>query len=216
MRALFLPVIGAISLLVPAAAAMPPASGHDPAEAYVEQRLKEGYAILRDQSLNEDQRRSRFRDFVLSATDMQRIAVFTLGLYADHSSPGDLRKFESAYMEHAIVVYSAWLNRYRGELFTISGSVKRASDDVTVNADFIDPSDPNGPHSRVSFEVRKRSDGRMAITDTRFGGIWLALSERADFENFLEHHNGSVAALTGNLQSVARAITFGPNSEPQE
>lgn len=188
------------------------AASHDPAEAFVEQRLSVGYAILTDQTLTEEQRRMKFRDFVLSSTDMQRIAMFTLGFYADRSSATELKKFEDTYMEHAVVVYSAWLNRYRGETFYITGAVRRAADDVTVNADFIDPSDPNGPHSRVSFEVRKRSDGRMAITDMRFGGIWLALSERGDFGEFLEHHNGSVAALTGNLRSVARAIVFDPRA----
>lgn len=211
-------VICAACLLITAAAFAAPAAGggRDSAEAFVDQRLKIGYAILTDQTLTEEQRRTKFRDFVLSSTDMQRIALFTLGFYADKSNAIELKKFENTYMEHAVVVYSAWLNRYRGEAFTVTGSVRRAPDDVTVSADFIDPSDPNGPHSRVSFEVRKRSDGRFAITDMRFGGIWLALSERGDFGEFLEHHNGSVAALTGNLQSVARAIVFDPRSAQHE
>lgn len=211
-------LISAVFLLISGAASATPAAttARDPAEAFVEQRLKVGYAILTDQTLTEEQRRMKFRDFVLSATDMQRIALFTLGFYAGKSNAVELKKFESTYMEHAVVVYSAWLNRYRGEAFTVTGSVRRAPDDATVNADFIDPSDPNGPHSRVSFEVRKRSDGRLAICDMRFGGIWLALAERADFGEFLEHHNGSVAALTGNLQSVARAIVFDPRAASHE
>lgn len=211
--------LAAVLLAVTASAvsAAPAAAGtRDPAQVFVEQRLKIGYAILTDQSLTEEQRRMKFRDFVLSSTDMQRIALFTLGFYADKSNAIDLRKFENTYMEHAVVVYSAWLNRYRGEAFTITNSINRAPDDVTVNADFIDPSDSNGPHSRVSFEVRKRIDGRLVITDMRFGGIWLALSERGDFGEFLEHHNGSVAALTGNLQSIARAIVFDPRTAPRE
>lgn len=204
-------------LMTGAASATPAATGaRDPAEVFVEQQLRVGYAILTDQTLTEEQRRMKFHDFVLSSTDMQRIALFTLGFYASKSNAMELKKFENTYMEHAVVIYSAWLNRYRGETFTVTGSVRRAPDDVTVNADFIDPSDPNGPHSRVSFEVRKRSDGRLAICDMRFGGIWLALSERGDFGEFLEHHNGSVAALTGNLQSVARAIVFDPRAAPRE
>lgn len=207
-------VICVAGLLISGTVSATPA--RDPAERFVEQRLQAGHAILTDQSMTEEQRRTKFRDFVLSSTDMQRIALFTLGFYADKSNPIELKKFEDTYMEHAVVVYSAWLNRYRGETFTVTGSVRRGLDDVTVNADFIDPSDPNGPHSRVSFEVRKRSDGRLAITDMRFGGIWLALSERGDFGEFLEHHNGSVAALTGNLQSVARAIVFDPRATPRD
>jgi len=204
-------------LITGAASATPAATGaRDPAEIFVEQQLKVGYSILTDQTLTEEQRRMKFHDFVLSSTDMQRIALFTLGFYAGKSNAIDLKKFENTYMEHAVVVYSAWLNRYRGETFTVTGSVRRAPDDVTVNTDFINPADPNGPHSRVSFEVRKRSDGRLAICDMRFGGIWLALSERGDFGEFLEHHNGSVAALTGNLQSVARAIVFDPHATPRE
>ena len=146
---------------------------------------------------------------MLSATDMQRIARFTLGAYADNASASELRNFEDAFIEHDLVLYSAWLSRYKGQLFHVAGSAKRAPDDIVVKADFVIPADPNGPHSEVDFQVRKRADGRSVITDIRVEGIWLAVSERGEFTGFLESHHGSIAALTHHLQSVARQIFTG-------
>jgi ABC-type transporter MlaC component len=182
-----------------------------PPEVFVEQSLRQGYGILADRTLSEEQRRVKFRDFMLSATDMRRIARFTLGSFADNASNAELKKFEDTFIEHDIVVYSAWLNRYRGQLFHVTGSAKRTSDDIVVKADFVIPTDPNGPHSEVDFQVRPRSDGRPVITDIRVGGIWLAVSERGEFTGFLESHRGSVAALTHQLQSVARQIFMDRN-----
>jgi len=182
------------------------AEARHPSELFVEQSLQQGYGILTDRALSEEQRRVKFRDFMLSATDMKRIARFTLGAYADNASNTELKNFEDAFIEHDIVVYSAWLSRYKGQLFHVTGSAKRTSDDIVVKADFVIPADPNGPHSEVDFQVWQRSDGRPVITDIRVGGIWLAVSERGEFTGFLESHRGSVAALTHHLQSVARQI----------
>ena len=136
------------------------AQARHPPEVFVEQSLQQGYGILADRTLSEEQRRVKFRDFMLSATDMQRIARFTLGAYAGNASDAELRKFEDAFIEHDIVVYSAWLSRYKGQLFHLTGSAKRTSDDIVVKVDFVIPADPNGPHSEVDFQVRQRSDGR--------------------------------------------------------
>ena len=185
------------------------AAARHPAEIFVEESLQQGYGILADRSLAEELRRVKFRQFILAATDMERIGRFTLGAYADEAPAAELKKFEAAFAEHDIVVYSAWLSRYKGQKFRVTGSTKRMPDDIAVKADFFSPDDPNGPHSEVDFQVRRRSDGRPVITDIRVEGIWLAVSERGEFTAFLENHQGSVGALTLHLQSVARQIFSG-------
>jgi ABC-type transporter MlaC component len=184
------------------------AAARHPAEIFVEESLKQGYGILADKSLSEEQRRVTFREFIMAATDMARIGRFTLGSYADGPT-AELKKFGDAFTEHDIVIYSAWLSKYKGEKFHITGSLKRAPDDVIVKADFMNREDPNGPHSEVDFQVRKRSDGRPVITDIRVEGIWLAVSQRGEFTAFLDSHRGGVGALTQHLQSVARQIFSG-------
>ena len=197
-------------LAVVALAALPfsaAAATHDSADLFVQHCLQRAYAILSDKSISEEQRRIQFHEFMLAAADMDRIGRFTLGAYASHAPPGEFREFQDAFAEHDIVIYSAWLSKYKGQTFTVSGWPVRGHDDEpVVKADFYNPADPNGPHSEIDFRVGRRADGRAAITDIRVEGIWLAVSERGDFTKFLDEHHGSVAALTHYIQSVARQI----------
>ncbi|MDE2475502.1 MAG: hypothetical protein KGO48_10685, partial [Alphaproteobacteria bacterium] len=48
-----------------------------PAEAFVDASIQKGNAILRNESLDQSERDREFRDFVLSITDMKRVALFT-------------------------------------------------------------------------------------------------------------------------------------------
>jgi ABC-type transporter MlaC component len=45
------------------------------------------------------------------------------------------------------------------------------------------------------------------MTDMQFEGIWLAISERADFTAFLQQHDGDISALTGSLRSKTQTLS---------
>jgi len=201
------------SVLLPVPSAS--AAAANPAEAFVQQSVDRGYAILNNASLSAEQRRTQFRDFMLSLTDTNRIGLFTLGQYATGASPADLTAFENAFTDYASAVYESRLSKYKGQTLRVTGSTERAADDVIVNADIVNPGAPNGTEAnkqanaqpiKVAFRVRKTMDGRPIITDMEVEGVWLALSERSDFTGFLQQHGGSIAALTDHLRSQAQQV----------
>jgi phospholipid transport system substrate-binding protein len=176
------------------------AAAANPAEAYVQQNIDRGYTILNNASLGDTQRRTQFRDFMLSLTDTKRIGMFTLGQYANSASKNDVDAFTNAFADYAVAVYESRLSKYKGQTLKVTGSTSRATDDTVVNADVVDPNAANAQPIKVGFRVRKTSDGRPIVTDINVEGVWLALSQRSDFTAFLQMNGGSVAALTDHLK----------------
>ena len=182
----------------------------NPAQAFVQQNIDKGFAILNNKALSEADRREQFSDFVLSLTDQRRIGMFTLGQYANGASKADTDAFIASFTEYAVAVYQRRLDKYAGQTLKVTGSVARAADDVVVNANVVDasgqaPADP----IQVGFRVRADGSGRQIVTDLQVEGIWLAISQRAEFTDFLQKNNGSLPALTANLRSRAEQIRSG-------
>ena len=182
------------------------AADANPAEAFIQQNIDKGYAILNNAQLSDEQRRTQFRNFMLGLTDTKRIGAFTLGQYANSAPKAEVDAFTNAFTDYAIAIYESRLGKYKGQTLKVTGSQQRAADDVVVNADLVSGASGGQPF-KVAFRVRKTSDGRPTITDMQVEGIWLALSQRSDFTAFLQQHNGSVAALTEDLKRQTAQVT---------
>ena len=183
------------------------AADANPAEAFVQQNIDRGYAILNSTTLPPDQRRAQFRDFMLGLTDVKRIGMVTLGQYANSASKADVDAFTAAFSEYAVAIYETRLGKYKGQTLKVTGSMERSADDVVVNAQVTNPGGPKEAQPiNVAFRVRKNAEGRSIITDMQVEGIWLALSQRSDFTGFLQQHGGSVPALTANLKTQTEQL----------
>ncbi len=178
----------------------------NPAEAFVQDNIEKGYAILNSTTLGEEQRRTQFRDFMLSLTDARRIGMFTLGPYANGASKEDVEAFIAAFSDYAVAIYETRLSKYKGQSLKVTGSVQRAADDIVVNTDVINPATPNAQPYKAAFRVRKTSDGRPIVTDIQVEGVWLALSQRSDFNGFLAQHMGRLPDLTADLHRQTQVL----------
>ncbi len=184
------------------------AAAANPAETFVQQNIDRGYVILNNTSLSADQRHAQFRNFMLSVIEIKRIGLFTLGQYANGASNADIDAFTNAFTDYAVAVYESRLRKYKGLTLTVTGSIQRATDDVVVDADVVNPNAAsNAPPIRAAFRVRKSSDGKPIITDVRVEGIWLVLSQRSDFTGFLQQHSGRLSALTDKLKMQTEQVS---------
>src|SRR5215510_9710503 len=100
------------------------AAAASPAEGFVQENIDKGYAILNSNSLSDEQRRSQFRDFMLSLTDARRIGLFTLGPYANSAPKEDVDSFIAAFSEFAVAVYESRLSKYKGQTLKVTGSTQ--------------------------------------------------------------------------------------------
>jgi phospholipid transport system substrate-binding protein len=197
-------IVAALAML--AASELHAAPAANPAESFVQENITKGYEILNSTTVNDEQRRAQFRDFMLSLTDARRIGMFTLGPYANRASKEEIEAFISAFSDYAVAVYESRLSKYKGQTLKVTGSVQRASDDVVVNTDVVNPATPNAQPLKAAFRVRKTSDGRPIVTDIQVEGVWLALSQRSDFTGFLQQHGGRLPDLTTDLQRQTQVL----------
>src|SRR5262249_17144463 len=138
--------------------------------------------------------------------------MFTLGQYASRANKGDLEAFIAGFTDYAVAVYENRLSKYSGQSLKVNGSLPRAADDVVVTADVVAGGGANGQPIKVGFRVRKDPSGKQVVTDLQVEGIWLAISERAEFTDFLQKNNGSIAALTSNLRERTQKVRAGSAS----
>ncbi len=201
--------------VVGASLAAGPALASPESEAFIQGTVDDGYVILNSTTLSDEERSAQFRDFMLSLTDMRRIAVFTLGPYVNRAEESEIDDFVEAFTEYAVTVYEDRLSRYRGQTMSVSGSNDRAEDDSVVSAIVYTPNDaidPNTQSINVAFRVRENADGNPIVIDMQVEGVWLAVSQRADFTSYLQQNNGSVLSLADSLRRQAEGILAGEES----
>ena len=181
-----------------------PALAANPAEQFVADNIHKGLDILNNKGLSADQRRTQFEQFLLGLTDMNRIAVFTLGNYRRNASPADQEGFNAAFQNYAVAVYQSYFAKYAGQSLKVTGSTERAPGDFIVATALIDPNDRSGqPPLEVDFRVRT-DGGKPVVVDFSVAGIWLAIEERDQFTAFLGQNGGNLRTLIAHLNDLAK------------
>ncbi len=151
-----------------------------------------------------DQRRTQFEQFLLGLTDMNRIAVFTLGNYRRSMSPADQAAFGAAFQNYAVAVYQSYFAKYAGQTLKVTGSQERAPGDFIVSTALIDPNDHSG-QTPLEVDFRVRTDGgKPVVVDFSVAGIWLAIEERDQFTAFLGQNGGNTQTLIAHLNELAK------------
>lgn len=203
---------GGIRLLALAAIvaiAMPFAAARaaSPAEEFVQNNVQKGLTILNDGGTKE-QKREKFRNFLLGLTDLKRIADYTLGPVKNSTSPADLAAFEDAFREYAFAVYESEFTKYSGQTLKVTGSIQRKANDYLVTTVLIDPHASNRDPIQVDFRIFG-TPGHFTVADIIVLGLDLAITEQDDFSSFLAQNNNSVKALTANLKERAARVRAG-------
>lgn len=181
-------------------------------EAFIQDTIDRGYEILNSTTMSDEERSAEFYDFMVALTDIRRIALFTLGPYVNRASESDIDDFVDTFTDYAVTVYEDRLSRYTGQTMMVTSSNDRADDDSVVNAVVYTPNDeidPNTQSFNVAFRVRKDADGDSIIIDMQVEGVWIAVSQRADFTSFLQRNNGSLPALSDSLRRQVDQILNG-------
>ena len=195
MRAVLLSLFALLLGLAPATA-----QTANPAEQFVSGQIRAGLSILNDNGLAPDARERKFEDFLLGATDLKRIAVFTLG--NANTTPAQRDAFAAAFNDYATAVYRSYFQHYNGQSLSVAGSASNGPGDTIVHARM---DDPNGGRP-LAVDFRVRTDGpKPLVIDIGIAGIWLALTQRDDFAAFLARNGGNVDALTAHLGDVAKS-----------
>lgn len=179
-----------------------PAAAATPAEQYITDNVQKGMGILNNAAYSKDQRKNEFQSFLLSLTDIQAIARYTLGQYRRTAAPEDVTAYEAAFKEYALSVYQSYFAKYSGQSLKVTGSMPLNADEVMVKSVTVDPKRPGAKPFAVNFRVQT-SGGKMVVVDFSVEGVWIRELERNDFTSYLGQHSGDVKALTAMLKQKA-------------
>lgn len=197
------------ALIVGLALSVQPASAAADAETFMQGLIDRGFAILRDNSGGEAQRRARFHDFVLQNIETDKPALFALGQYRRGASDADLAPYRAAFRDYVTAVYESRLMERQEQSLKVTGSIDNKPGDVTVNAQANDPNatDP----VKIAFRLNG-SNGAYKVVDVQAAGVWLSIEQRDAFATFLSKNNGDIKALTEDLTRRSQKIRTGGKS----
>jgi phospholipid transport system substrate-binding protein len=197
-------IIKALALAATMAFA-PAAFADKKSEAYVEAKANEVLQVLNDKSMNDDQRRAKFSDYMHQFAHMPSIARRVLGAEGRALSEADFNKYYATFEKYAIEVYETHLDQFRGEAIKVTGSRDEDARRSTITS--VIKSSQTGKDTKVFWDVLMSQDGktyrvRDVGIDINGSILWLAQDQQAQFESFLGRNNGDVDKLIARINSM--------------
>jgi phospholipid transport system substrate-binding protein len=177
-----------------------PAQDSATAEAFVQSCVDTSLAILNNANLSKDEKDAQFRTFLLSITDLNHIADYTLGPVKRTADPGDLTAFEDAFRNYAIAAYETQFDKFSGQTLKVGKAVPLDKDITLVTTHLIDP---NPRSNQQPLEVDFRifgGPGKFLVGDVSVLNIDLAITVQDQFQAYLWQHKNDVKALTAEIE----------------
>jgi phospholipid transport system substrate-binding protein len=181
-------------------------SAENEAEAFVREKASQALKSLNDPKADVALRGARFQALMEQMADIDAVSRFVLGRYAARFDAKSYAEYKQAFREYALAVYQAQLDQYRGDAVKMLGSVERKPGDVVVKTAIS--SKKRGEDLPVNWRVKKTAVGWRVI-DVQAFGLWLAIEQRADFENVLDQGGGKPAILIGRIRQMTADLRSG-------
>lgn len=179
------------------------------AEQFVAENGAAAIAILNNPDLPLTEKKAQFRAIVDTVVDVPRVTKFVLGNFAkaernrhydtQEALDADMAVFGATFREYAIGVYEARLGDYGGEMFEVTGSTERRTDDYIVHTR-VSGGAQDKP-LEVNWRVIRR-DGDLRVVDVEVYDVWLAVNQRDEIVGFVQQGRGDINVATRALQAT--------------
>lgn len=175
-------------------------------EAYVQVNANKVLEALNAPEITQEERRLKFQGYMEEFSNLDAVAKFVIGNYANRFSEEDLDRYISTFRTYALVVYESYFDEYRGQAVEVTGSTDRNARDSIVDTTILRA---DGQALTVRWRVLKRND-KYQVVDVALNAdgnlIWLAIEQRAQFLSILDQNNGSADALISKIESMTAEI----------
>lgn len=176
-------IVTMVVLLAPGAARVRAAGGAAP-RAVVEQVTQAALAVLRDKSLNAEEKRRRLEDIVYAHTDFATLSRLVLARNWSRLSDAQQREFMEQFRRHLALTYGRNVESYHDENIEITGVREEPGGDWTVQTKIV----RGGPDDiLVDYRLRSQPDGSWKIIDFVIERVSLVANYRSEFQEILSH-----------------------------
>jgi phospholipid transport system substrate-binding protein len=165
-------------------------------------------AQLAGKQIPEQEERSRFRQLLTEAFDLNAIGKFTVGrAYWTTATPQQQQEFLSLYATQVSNAYAKRFQDYSGEQLKVTGQQKDPDGDTVVSSEITRPD--GGQPVPVQWRVRPESGG-LRIVDVVIAGISMAVTDRQQFSAVIQRGGGTINALIDAMKSQNMAVAQPP------
>ncbi|TDP46401.1 ABC-type transporter MlaC component [Zavarzinia compransoris] len=176
----------------PAAHATP---GPEQAIAYVRAEAAEGIGILGDARLTPDQRREKFRTFLMAALDVKAIGQYVCGSYWAKAGDDQRTRFYAVFEGALLRTYIDLLDDYSGQSVDVSEA--KAAGDIMVVTTSVTGGSSQDTRS-LDWEVLE-SGRTLKLFDIVVDGVSTTDTTREDYLAVLRQAGGDLDALIARL-----------------
>lgn len=169
------------------------ASGN--ADDFIRQVGNEAIQSLTDKSLNEEQRKDKFREILNRTFRVRLLARFTLGRYWRHATPEQQKEYVSLFEDFVVLAYATRFKDYSGEDFRVGAVRDINSRDKLVNSKLV-----LKDGTAIPVHWRVRGGDNYKIIDVLVEGVSMAITQRDEFAAIIQQRGGKVEGLLAALR----------------
>lgn len=148
------------------------------------------------------QKRAAFREVFLKATDINKIARFTLGRYARSMPKEQMAAFTKAFTDNVILTWSDRFDGYAGESIKFQG-VRSDKNDFYVTSTLDVPNTEND--IEVIWRINAKNDN-LKLVDLVVEGVSMIMSYRNEYSSVLQQSGGDLQTLINLLDQKNEAL----------
>jgi phospholipid transport system substrate-binding protein len=174
------------------------------AEAFIKQLADQAFGVLRDKSLNESMRETRFRELLQQGFALDKISTAVLGKNKRTATPEQLANFNKAFPDYVIRIYATRLTEFSDTKINIAGSVPAGSrGDVSVKT-LVSGKNLQAP-VKADWRVTQVPNKGLRIVDLSFEGVSMVATQRDEFDAKIQQKgmNMLIADISSNKPASA-------------
>ncbi len=165
------------------------------ADDFIRRVGNEAIQSLTDQTLNDQQRKDRFREILNRTFRIRLIARFTLGRYWRRATEAQRKEYVGLFEDFVVLAYAARFRDYSGENFRVGKVRDINARDKLVNSKLILK---DGRTIPVHWRVRGGDDYK--IIDVLVEGVSMAITQRDEFAAIINRRGGKIEGLLAALR----------------
>ena len=148
------------------------------------------------------EKRAAFRKIFLGATDIHKIARFTLGRYARTADKEQIDAFTQAFTDNIILTWADRFGSYAGVSVKFKG-VRQDKNDFYVTSSLDVPDTEND--IEIIWRINAKND-KPTLSDLVVEGVSMLLSYRNEYSSVLQQSNGDLQILINLLNQKNEAL----------
>lgn len=150
---------------------------------YVNQLIKDGLDVFKDESLNQDAKIAKSKKLILANLDLNWMAKFTLGVYRRTLTPEQIKQFTEVYSNYVSKSYADLVKNYQGQEPKVQQV--RVLDEGEFMVEMLIG---NAKVNYLVRQVKNASDKtNLKVSDVITEGVSLINSQQSEFMNILSN-----------------------------